>query len=227
MSTSSDTQLAAARLDHDRAQRAEDLEELTKELELFRHAVSYDLRAPLRAIDGLSRIALEDHSARNGRPGGRQARVNASDASILLVEDNPNDVDLMRLALERNGLSIRIDVARDGREALDYLFAAPRVPRPALILLDLKLPRVDGLEVLRRLKTHARTAAIPVTVLTGSRQHGDLIASYQRGANSYIVKPVNFDEFVAAVRVLVTYWLALNVTPPSFASRWLPVAVTE
>jgi CheY-like chemotaxis protein len=139
---------------------------------------------------------------------------------ILLVEDNPNDIELTLRAFEKNKLTNSIDVARDGAEALDYLFCrgphAHRqfVPHPRVVLLDLKLPRVDGLEVLQQLKGDPRTRPIPVVVLTSSREERDVVESYQLGVNSYIVKPVDFAQFVEAVRQLGLYWLLLNEPPP-------------
>lgn len=135
---------------------------------------------------------------------------------ILLVEDNPNDIELTLRAFKKNRLTNRIEIARDGAEALDYLFCrgahAHRqfVENPRLVLLDLKLPRVDGLEVLQQLKADPRTRPIPVVVLTSSREERGLVESYQLGVNSYIVKPVDFGDFVDAVRQLGLYWLLLN-----------------
>jgi two-component system response regulator len=139
---------------------------------------------------------------------------------ILLVEDNPSDVQLTLHALERHKLTNRIHVVRDGVEALDFLFstgqyadrAAERNPR--VVLLDLKLPLIDGMEVLRRMKEDARTRTIPVVVLTSSREERDIVESYQLGVNSYIVKPVDFEQFAEAVRQLGFYWALLN-QPPS------------
>ena len=130
---------------------------------------------------------------------------------ILLVEDNPVDLDLTLRALAKRNLTNPVHVARDGEEALAWL---PRweanEPWPALILLDLKLPRVDGLEVLRRLKDHTDLCAIPVVVLTSSEEDQDIKKAYQLGANSYIVKPVNFDKFVDVVAQIELYWRVLN-----------------
>lgn len=142
---------------------------------------------------------------------------NQATAEILLVEDNPNDVELTLRAFEKNRLTGRIDVARDGAEALDYVFCrGPHAGRPLvhprLILLDLKLPLVDGLEVLQQLKSDPRTRPIPVVVLTSSREERDLSESYQLGVNSYVVKPVDFAQFVDALRELGLYWLLLNET---------------
>lgn len=138
---------------------------------------------------------------------------------ILLVEDSPEDLELTLRALSKAKLSNRIEVARDGAEALDFIFcegvhAARRVEdTPRMILLDLKLPKVDGLEVLRRIKTDPRTQAIPVVVLTSSREQRDVIETYRLGVNSYIVKPVNFEGFFTAVQELGMYWLLLNQSP--------------
>ena len=141
--------------------------------------------------------------------------------TILLVEDNPDDEALTIRALKKNNIMNEVAVARDGAEALDYLFGsgnfADRVTdmKPEVILLDLKLPKVDGLEVLRRLRADERTKLIPVVVLTSSKEERDLIESYRLGANSYVVKPVDFNQFSDAVRQLGLYWLLLNEPPPS------------
>jgi two-component system response regulator len=138
---------------------------------------------------------------------------------LLLVEDNPQDLEMTLRALQKAKIANRIQVARDGAEALDFIFAegafAGRgtTAAPKVILLDLKLPKVDGLEVLRRLKGDARTKLIPVVMLTSSQEQRDLVESYQLGVNSYIVKPVNFEGFVEAVRQLGFYWLLLNQPP--------------
>ena len=140
---------------------------------------------------------------------------------ILLIEDNPDDEELTRLALQENNLLNRVVVAHDGVEALDYLFATgPYAGRdlsatPQLILLDLKLPKIDGLEVLRRLRADDRTKLLPIVVLTSSNEEHDLFASYSFGANSYVRKPVDFVQFTEAVRQLGLYWLVLNQSPPS------------
>ena len=141
--------------------------------------------------------------------------------NILLVEDNPDDEVLTLRALKSNHLANDIDVVRDGAEALDYLFARGAYtnkegdPRPQLILLDLKLPKVDGLEVLEAIRNDDRTRLMPVVVLTSSTEEQDIISSYSLGANSYIRKPVDFDQFVEAVRQLGMYWLLLNEGPPA------------
>lgn len=139
---------------------------------------------------------------------------------ILLVEDNPDDEALTLRALKKNKISNPVVVVRDGAEALDFLFAkgahAARDPLdlPLLILLDLKLPRLDGLEVLRRLRNEPATRLQPVVILTTSVEQRDIICGYELGANSYIRKPVDFAEFLEAVRQLGLYWLVLNVPPP-------------
>jgi CheY-like chemotaxis protein len=135
---------------------------------------------------------------------------------ILLVEDNDDDVDLTLRALKSGHVTNRIHVARDGAEALDFLFKetveGPRV-LPKLILLDLKLPLVDGIEVLRRIKADPRTSVIPVVILTSSREESDLVRTYQLGTNSFIVKPVDFEQFTLAVQQVGFYWLLLNQPP--------------
>lgn len=139
--------------------------------------------------------------------------------TILLVEDNADDEALTLRALERNGIANEVVVARDGVEALDYLFATgPHAGRdqrqlPVLVLLDLKLPRIDGLDVLRRLRADPRTALLPVVVLTSSTEPRDVAGSYEQFANSYIRKPVDFSDFMVVVRKLGLYWLILNVPP--------------
>lgn len=135
---------------------------------------------------------------------------------ILLVEDNPNDVELTLHAFKKYNLANHIHVVRDGAEALEFVFgtgtyAGRNVENsPRIILLDLKLPKVDGLEVLQRIKGDPRTRSVPVVVLTSSREERDIVESYQLGVNSYIVKPVDFDQFTEAVRQLGLYWLLLN-----------------
>jgi two-component system, response regulator len=141
-------------------------------------------------------------------------------AEILLVEDNPDDVELTLHALKGSKLVNRVQVARDGVQALDYLlgvgeFAGRDVlDAPLLILLDLKLPKVNGLEVLRRIRDDPRTAAIPVVILTSSREERDLAESYGLGVNSYVVKPVDFDRFSKVALELGYYWLLINEPPP-------------
>lgn len=137
-------------------------------------------------------------------------------AELLLVEDNPQDLELAMRALRKADLANRVHVARDGAEAIEYIFCEGAFSDrkisdgPRVILLDLKLPKVDGLEVLKRLKTDPRTKAIPVVVLTSSKEQSDIVASYHYGVNSYIVKPVDFERFTEAVRTLGLYWLLLN-----------------
>jgi len=138
---------------------------------------------------------------------------------VLLVEDNPTDAELTLRALRGKGLRNEFVVARDGQEALDFLFAQGTYADggvrngPNLVLLDLRLPKVDGIEVLEKIKSDERTKAIPVVVLTSSRQEPDIEKCYQLGANSYIVKPVDFDKLVEAVSQLGLYWLLLNEPP--------------
>jgi CheY-like chemotaxis protein len=138
---------------------------------------------------------------------------------ILLVEDNQDDLDMTLRALRKANLANRIQVAREGVEALDYIFcrgphAARKIEdRPKVVLLDLKLPKVDGLEVLKQIKGDPRTKTIPVVVLTSSQEMRDMVESYHLGVNSYIVKPVNFEGFAAAVRDMGMYWLLLNQPP--------------
>lgn len=135
---------------------------------------------------------------------------------ILLVEDNPNDVELTIHALKKSHLTNRIHVVRDGEEALNFFFGDHendpdrKVPGPKVILLDLKLPKIDGMEVLRRLKSDQNTKFIPVVVLTSSSQERDILETYKLGVNSYIVKPVDFAKFVESMRTLGMYWLMLN-----------------
>lgn len=143
-----------------------------------------------------------------------------NDKVILLVEDNPDDEALTLRALMKNNIMNKVVVARDGVEALDYLFGTGAhagrdvSDQPQVVLLDLKLPKVDGHEVLRRIRANDRTRLQPVVILTTSNEDRDIISSYQLGANSYIRKPVDFDQFMEAVRQLGLYWLVLNVPPP-------------
>jgi len=146
--------------------------------------------------------------------------MNVNDKEILLVEDNEDDEKLTLRALKKSHIMNPVHVARDGVEALDYLFCtgahAGRDPDrlPQLVLLDLNLPRLGGLDVLQRIRADHRTNALPVVVLTSSKEDEDVLKSYQLGANSYVRKPVDFGEFAEAVRHLGIYWLLLNVQPP-------------
>ncbi len=139
---------------------------------------------------------------------------------ILLVEDNPNDVELTLRAMDRHNLANKVQVVRDGSEALEFVFRTGQYTEraienvPKLILLDLKLPKVDGLEVLRKLKGDDSTKIIPVVVLTSSREERDIVDSYKLGVNSYIVKPIEFGKFVEAVSQVGLYWLLINEPPP-------------
>ena len=130
---------------------------------------------------------------------------------ILLVEDNPNDAELTQRALRKTNLGARVVVARDGAEALEYLLGDR--PKPRVIFLDLKLPKIDGIEVLRRTRSDERVRAIPVVVLTSSQEEKDVSECYELGVNSYVVKPVEFDNFYKAIGDLATYWLGLNKSP--------------
>jgi len=142
-----------------------------------------------------------------------------SEKVILLVEDNPDDEALMLRAFERSQLANRIEVVRDGVEALDYLIGPAPRPLPTLVILDLKLPKVDGLEVLRQVRAAERTLTLPVVVLTSSREEQDLIESYRLGANSYVRKPVDFLQFAQAVQTLGLYWMVVNEPPPVVVRR--------
>jgi CheY-like chemotaxis protein len=138
---------------------------------------------------------------------------------ILLVEDDPRDVELTMTALEEYNLSNEVVVATDGEEALDYLFHRGKFQRrsgdnPAVLLLDLKLPKVDGLEVLENIKSDEKLRMIPVVVLTSSREERDMVASYKLGVNAYVVKPVDFHEFVNAIKELGVFWAIINEPPP-------------
>ena len=143
-----------------------------------------------------------------------------TDRAILLVEDNPDDEALTLRALKKHNITNQVVVAHDGAEALEYLFGTGRYAdrdmelMPQLILLDLKLPKVDGLEVLRQLRADDRTRLLPVVVLTSSTEERDLVESYRLGANSYVRKPVDFTQFVEAARQLGLYWLLMNQAPP-------------
>ena len=133
---------------------------------------------------------------------------------ILLVEDNPDDEALTLRAFRKNNILNPVVVARDGVEALDLLLQDEARPLPQVVLLDLNLPKIDGLEVLKRLRQHDRTKLVPVVILTSSREERDVVSGYELGANSYIRKPVDFDQFSTAVRELGMYWLVLNEPPP-------------
>jgi two-component system response regulator len=143
-----------------------------------------------------------------------------SDKVILLVEDNPDDEELTLRALRKNNIQNDVFVARDGAEALDYLFGTGSFTgrdvskMPSVTLLDLKLPKIDGLEVLKRIRADERTKLLPVVILTSSKEEQDLINGYALGANSYIRKPVDFSQFIEAVRQLGLYWLLLNESAP-------------
>ena len=144
------------------------------------------------------------------------------DETILLVEDNPDDVELTLRAFRKNNIANDVVIARDGVEALDYLFGAGAYAdrdtndTPRLILLDLKMPKLDGLQVLERLRADKRTKLTPVVILTSSKEEHDLISGYKSGANSYVRKPVDFNQFVEAVRQIGLYWLLMNEVPSHF-----------
>jgi len=138
---------------------------------------------------------------------------------ILLVEDDPKDVELTLTALEEYNLANEVIVARDGEEALDYLYSRGKFKtrssdNPAVMLLDLKLPKVDGLEVLKQIKSEEKLRMIPVVVLTSSKEEKDMVASYKLGVNAYVVKPVDFHEFVNAIKELGVFWAVINEPPP-------------
>jgi CheY-like chemotaxis protein len=145
--------------------------------------------------------------------------MNYDEVEILIVEDNPNDAEMALRALKKNNLTNKVLIVGDGEEALDFIFAKGKFSGreeahwPKIILLDLKLPKIDGLEVLDAIKSNPNTKAIPVIVLTSSKEEKDMVDSYRMGVNSYIVKPVDFDKFVDAVRDLGLYWLLLNQQP--------------
>ncbi|MFH0976624.1 MAG: response regulator [Spirochaetota bacterium] len=138
---------------------------------------------------------------------------------ILLVEDNPNDVELTLIALKKNNLANNIRVVKDGEEALEFIFGGGRYLsrnvdlRPKVILLDIKLPKVDGIEVLKQVRSSDKTKKIPVVILTSSKEERDIVESYRLGVNSYVVKPVQFEDFIDVVRDLGLYWLVINQPP--------------
>ena len=143
---------------------------------------------------------------------------------ILLAEDNPHDIELTLSALEEHHLANEVVVVRDGEEALDYLYCRGKFAdrpqgNPAVLLLDLKMPKVDGLEVLRQMRADERLKAIPVVMLTSSREESDLVESYRLGVNAYVVKPVEFEEFVQAVKQVGLFWAVLNEPPPGCVPR--------
>lgn len=140
---------------------------------------------------------------------------------ILLIEDNPDDEALTLRALKKNEIQSDIKVARDGQEALDYFFGDQGLinPMPTVVLLDLMLPKVNGLEILRRIRSDKRTRLQPVVILTSSKEEQDIIKGYELGANSYIRKPVDFMQFTEAVRQLGLYWLIINEAPPALARK--------
>jgi two-component system, response regulator len=146
--------------------------------------------------------------------------MNNNEVELLLVEDDPNDVELTLIALRKHKLANKIHVARDGEEALDFLFArgayAHRTSNgpPKVVLLDLKLPKVNGLEVLKAVKSDPRTLAVPVVVMTSSREQRDMVEGYRLGVNSYIQKPIDFNQFQTIIRDLGYYWLVVNQSPP-------------
>ncbi|MCL4522570.1 MAG: response regulator [Acidobacteria bacterium] len=151
--------------------------------------------------------------------------MSKNEVEILLVEDNPDDLELALHALRQEKLANQVAIARDGEEALDFLFCrGPHRERsfvngPKVVLLDLKLPKVDGIEVLRQVKTDPRTKAIPVVILTASREEKDMVNSYQLGVNAYIQKPVNFEQFREVVKQLGLFWLVVNQSPPQSAFK--------
>jgi len=146
--------------------------------------------------------------------------TNANEIEILLVEDNADDLEMTLHALRKGKVANRIQIARDGAEAMDFIFCEGAFTGrklengPKVIMLDLKLPKVDGMEVLARVKKDSRTKQIPVVILTSSKEQKDVVESYDLGVNSYIVKPVSFEQFIAAVQELGMYWLLLNQPPP-------------
>lgn len=144
-----------------------------------------------------------------------------NEVEILLVEDNPHDLDLTVRALKKGNLANRVTTVRDGAEALDFVFCRGKyasrniLDGPRVIFLDLKLPKVDGIEVLRAIKTDPRTHRIPIVIITSSAEERDRVKSYELGANSYVVKPIEFDDFMKTITDLGFYWLAVNTPPPA------------
>lgn len=151
--------------------------------------------------------------------------MNNAAVEILLVEDNPDDVELALYALKKNSLANQIQIARDGEEALDFLFCRGQFSDrrfdmpPKVVLLDLKLPKIDGLEVLRQVKSDPRTKSVPIVVMTSSKEQRDMVEGYQLGVNSYIQKPVDFDQFRDIIKELGFYWLVINQSPPADAFK--------
>jgi two-component system, response regulator len=158
--------------------------------------------------------------------------MNPEELDILLVEDNQDDVDLALHSLRRGKLANRIVVVRDGEEALDFLFCRGAFAGrsfdspPKLVLLDLKLPKVNGMEVLKQVKSDPRTKAIPVVIMTSSKEERDLVSSYDLGANSYIQKPVDFEQFREMVKTVGLYWLVINQPPVVNGAKYLTGAVS-
>jgi DNA-binding response OmpR family regulator len=152
--------------------------------------------------------------------------VNRHIIEILLVEDNPNDVELTLHAFDKHKLANAIHVARDGQEALDWLAGIDTEdggnPRPKVVMLDLKLPKVDGLSVLREIRANPALRTLPVVMMTSSREERDIVESYDLGVNSYLVKPIDFDKFVDTVQALGLYWVLLNEPPPRTAAQSVP-----
>jgi DNA-binding response OmpR family regulator len=154
-----------------------------------------------------------------GTESTAETRTMDSLGRILIVEDDPKDVDLTMTALEEYNLANEVVVVRDGEEALDYLYCRGKFQtrandNPAVVLLDLKLPKVDGLEVLQQIKSDDKLKIIPVVVLTSSHEEKDMVTSYKLGVNAYVVKPVDFHEFVNAIRELGVFWAVINAPPP-------------
>lgn len=152
--------------------------------------------------------------------------MNRHIVEILLVEDNPNDVELTLHAFEKHKLANAIHVARDGQEALDYLAGVGGEdgvnPRPKVVMLDLKLPKFDGLTVLREIRSSPELRTLPVVMMTSSREERDIVESYDLGVNSYLVKPIDFDKFVDTVQTLGLYWVLLNEPPPRTVAQSVP-----